>query len=267
MYQDGLSLEEIKKRLVTKDFAKLRQFPQYEATFADNAASYYHQLERETRHGVKYPGSNLTGIDLQPQISRRNWSDRPSRTAFVQKAERSPRMEYTNLGSTGVKVSRICLGCMTYGVKSWRQWVLEEKRAAIHPAGAGAGHQFLRYRRHVFAGRKRRDSGPRAEGLRAVARPGGDRDQGVQSDGRRSEPAGPLAQAHHARHRRQPAAAGHRLCRSLPDPPLRLRDADRGDDRGAERCREGRQGALHRRLVDVRLAVRQDAAHRRPAWA
>jgi aryl-alcohol dehydrogenase (NADP+) len=35
-------------------------------------------------------------------------------------------MEYTNLGSTGVKVSRICLGCMTYGVKNWRQWVLEE---------------------------------------------------------------------------------------------------------------------------------------------
>jgi 1-deoxyxylulose-5-phosphate synthase len=35
-------------------------------------------------------------------------------------------MEYTNLGSTGVKVSRICLGCMTYGAKSWRQWVLEE---------------------------------------------------------------------------------------------------------------------------------------------
>src|SRR5258707_11303272 len=38
-------------------------------------------------------------------------------------------MEYTNLGSTGVKVSRIFLGCMTYGVKSWRQWVLEENEA------------------------------------------------------------------------------------------------------------------------------------------
>jgi aryl-alcohol dehydrogenase-like predicted oxidoreductase len=36
-------------------------------------------------------------------------------------------MEYTNLGSTGVKVSRICLGCMTYGTKKWRQWVLEEE--------------------------------------------------------------------------------------------------------------------------------------------
>jgi aryl-alcohol dehydrogenase-like predicted oxidoreductase len=38
-------------------------------------------------------------------------------------------MEYTNLGSTGLKVSRICLGCMTYGDKSWRQWVLEEKES------------------------------------------------------------------------------------------------------------------------------------------
>lgn len=38
-------------------------------------------------------------------------------------------MEYTNLGPTGVKVSRICLGCMTYGVKSWRQWVLEESES------------------------------------------------------------------------------------------------------------------------------------------
>jgi aryl-alcohol dehydrogenase (NADP+) len=35
-------------------------------------------------------------------------------------------MEYVNLGSTGVKVSRICLGCMTYGSRKWREWVLEE---------------------------------------------------------------------------------------------------------------------------------------------
>ena len=35
-------------------------------------------------------------------------------------------MQYTNLGRTGVKVSRICLGCMTYGSKKWREWVLEE---------------------------------------------------------------------------------------------------------------------------------------------
>lgn len=35
-------------------------------------------------------------------------------------------MQYTSLGTTGLKVSRICLGCMTYGSKSWRPWVLEE---------------------------------------------------------------------------------------------------------------------------------------------
>lgn len=36
-------------------------------------------------------------------------------------------MEYVNLGPTGVKVSRICLGCMTYGAENWREWVLEEE--------------------------------------------------------------------------------------------------------------------------------------------
>jgi aryl-alcohol dehydrogenase (NADP+) len=35
-------------------------------------------------------------------------------------------MDYVPLGSTGLKVSRLCLGCMTYGSKKWREWVLEE---------------------------------------------------------------------------------------------------------------------------------------------
>jgi 1-deoxyxylulose-5-phosphate synthase len=38
-------------------------------------------------------------------------------------------MEYVNLGSTGLKVSRICLGTMTYGSKQWREWVLEERES------------------------------------------------------------------------------------------------------------------------------------------
>jgi aryl-alcohol dehydrogenase-like predicted oxidoreductase len=45
-------------------------------------------------------------------------------------------MEYVNLGSTGLKVSRICLGTMTYGSKRWREWVLEldESRPFIQRA-------------------------------------------------------------------------------------------------------------------------------------
>jgi len=35
-------------------------------------------------------------------------------------------MEYTTLGSTGVTVSRICLGCMSFGSTEWRDWVLDE---------------------------------------------------------------------------------------------------------------------------------------------
>jgi 1-deoxyxylulose-5-phosphate synthase len=38
-------------------------------------------------------------------------------------------MEYTNLGKTGLKVSRICLGMMTYGSRQWRRWVLDEEES------------------------------------------------------------------------------------------------------------------------------------------
>jgi aryl-alcohol dehydrogenase-like predicted oxidoreductase len=36
-------------------------------------------------------------------------------------------MDYVNLGKTGLKVSRLCLGCMTYGTPAWRDWVLDEE--------------------------------------------------------------------------------------------------------------------------------------------
>jgi 1-deoxyxylulose-5-phosphate synthase len=34
-------------------------------------------------------------------------------------------MQQVRLGTTGLKVSRLCLGCMTYGSKDWRSWVLD----------------------------------------------------------------------------------------------------------------------------------------------
>jgi 1-deoxyxylulose-5-phosphate synthase len=36
-------------------------------------------------------------------------------------------MEYVRLGSSGLKVSRLCLGTMTYGTPAWRPWVLSEE--------------------------------------------------------------------------------------------------------------------------------------------
>lgn len=38
-------------------------------------------------------------------------------------------MHYTNLGKTGMRISRLCLGMMSYGAKSWREWVLTEEEA------------------------------------------------------------------------------------------------------------------------------------------
>jgi aryl-alcohol dehydrogenase (NADP+) len=43
-------------------------------------------------------------------------------------------MDYVNLGRSGIKVSRLCLGMMTYGDPAWRSWVLPEE----------AGRPFVR---------------------------------------------------------------------------------------------------------------------------
>jgi aryl-alcohol dehydrogenase-like predicted oxidoreductase len=38
-------------------------------------------------------------------------------------------MHYVRLGSTGLVVSRIALGCMSFGSRNWRPWVLEQDEA------------------------------------------------------------------------------------------------------------------------------------------
>jgi aryl-alcohol dehydrogenase (NADP+) len=45
-------------------------------------------------------------------------------------------MQYSKLGNTGINVSRICLGCMSYGDKKWRDWVLTMDEARDHFAAA-----------------------------------------------------------------------------------------------------------------------------------
>ena len=53
-------------------------------------------------------------------------------------------MEFGKLGSTGVTVSRLALGMMTYGAKSWREWVLDwDESAPIIRRALEAGINFL----------------------------------------------------------------------------------------------------------------------------
>jgi aryl-alcohol dehydrogenase (NADP+) len=53
-------------------------------------------------------------------------------------------MDYVRLGHTGLKVSRLCLGCMTYGSSKWRPWVLDEEQALpFFKAAIEAGFNFF----------------------------------------------------------------------------------------------------------------------------
>jgi 1-deoxyxylulose-5-phosphate synthase len=53
-------------------------------------------------------------------------------------------MQYTKLGNTGLSVSRICLGCMSYGDGKWREWTIGSDEAREHFALAlEAGVNFF----------------------------------------------------------------------------------------------------------------------------
>ena len=55
-------------------------------------------------------------------------------------------MEYTTLGDTGLEVSRLCLGCMSFGWddSDWREWVLgEEESRAIMERAVDLGINFF----------------------------------------------------------------------------------------------------------------------------
>lgn len=53
-------------------------------------------------------------------------------------------MQYVNLGRTGMQVSRLCLGTMTFGSPAWRQWVLDEAASTpVIQAAVDRGINFI----------------------------------------------------------------------------------------------------------------------------
>lgn len=82
-------------------------------------------------------------------------------------------MQYANLGGSGVKVSRICLGTMTYGSSAWRPWVLDEdaSRPLIKAAIEGGINFFDTANMYSLGvseqvlGRTLKEFGPRREEL------------------------------------------------------------------------------------------------------
>ena len=153
---------------------------------------------------------------------------------------------------------------MSYGdaAAGLHQWTLDEDAAAaVLPAGRRAGRHVLGHRERLpgrhLGGVRRAGDHPvlPARGHRA-------RHQGQREDARRPRRQRPVPQGHPRAGRRLAAPAGHRLHRRLLRPPLRPRDAGRGDHGDPRRPGAGGQGALPRRVVDVGVAVREDAARR-----
>ena len=117
-------------------------------------------------------------------------------------------------------------------------------------AAFDVGHQLHRHRERLRPGRGR--GVPRRGARRPAARLVRARDEGLLPDVEHRP--GALAAADPQADRRVARPAAHRLRRPLPVPPLRRRDAARGDDGGADRDRPGRQGAPHRLLGVERRA-------------
>ena len=132
-------------------------------------------------------------------------------------------MQFTRLGRSGLTISRLCLGCMSYGdtSKGWHgDWLLGEDAARpFFRQALEAGINFFDTANIYSGGTSEEITGKL---LREMAR----RDEivvatkafGVWRNApqlRRS-----VAQGADDRDRRQPDPARHGSCRPVPDPPL-----------------------------------------------
>jgi diketogulonate reductase-like aldo/keto reductase len=67
-------------------------------------------------------------ITLASLAAARLWHAAAAGSIFTAEGRKeSSTMEMARFGKTGMKVSRLCLGCMTYGSTKWRDWVLDEE--------------------------------------------------------------------------------------------------------------------------------------------
>ena len=165
-------------------------------------------------------------------------------------------MDYLNLGNTGLKVSRICLGCMTYGSPATGKLL-----PGRQPWALGEADSAPFFRQALDLGINFWDT--------ANVYSGGDSEIVIgrflkQNNIRRESMV--IATKVCSPMREEPQAPPDRLHRPLPDPPLGLRNADRRNSGSTSRCSEGRKGPLHRRVVNVCMAVRQGPLYLAPQW-
>ena len=115
-------------------------------------------------------------------------------------------MEYRKLGNTGLDVSRICLGCMTYGVpdRGSHPWTLDEAQSRpLLRQALELGINFFDTSNSYSDGTSEEIVG-RALGEYGAARRSRHRHQGLLPLAGRPKRRRTLAQGDYDRHRRQP---------------------------------------------------------------
>ena len=161
-------------------------------------------------------------------------------------------MKQRALGRTGLTVSEICLGTMTFGTMAD-----EDASLRCLDQAFDAGVDFIDIAEVYPVPPDPDYGGPERGDLRQVAREqAARRDHRGHQGGRARRRLVPRAGArgphrarpppHRARRRGQPAPARHGLHRPLPDALARRERADRGDARGPRPAGGGRQGARRR---------------------
>ena len=178
-------------------------------------------------------------------------------------------MDYVKFGKAGLGVSRLCIGCMTYGIpgRGPHPWTLDdEKGRPLIKKALDLGINFFDTANVYSVGTQRGDRRPRAEGLR-TSRRRRDRDQGAWADAAGAERRGAVPQGHPAEIDNSLRRLGtdyvdlYQIHRFDPSTPIEE------THRSAARCRESRQSPLHRRVVHVCLAVLERSYLAAAGWA
>ncbi len=172
-------------------------------------------------------------------------------------------MEYTNLGRTGLKVSRLCLGTMNFGPQdrqsrtaspSWTGHSSTASTSSTPPTSTAGSSARGSPSRSSGAGSRR-------AGAAATRSCWPRRSYGKMADW--PNELGPVRPAHHQGVRRLAAPAADRLDRPLPDAPRRPDHPLGRDLAGDGDAGRAGQGTV-RRLVQLRrLAPRPGAGRRR----
>ncbi|KAF7338216.1 Aldo-ket-red domain-containing protein [Mycena venus] len=97
------------------------------------------EIQRQARHAI-WPNSarfSGSGPSLPAQLTadccRQSTRFSGASCSISPMASSTPsKMQYVRLGNSGLKVSRIILGCMSYGTPEWQAWVLPEEEGLKH---------------------------------------------------------------------------------------------------------------------------------------